>query len=121
MVQSQRQAMNPELYERLIDRLGLALDIARTAVRLRNEAPVELELSGLSRAEFELITAYLATHDSRLESVHHEARVKPAKPVRESAKVYWLRDQDKVAHRPGKRHWQSGKPRRAIVDRPSTP
>jgi hypothetical protein len=39
------------------------LDVARTAVRLRNEAPAELELRGLSPAEFELIEAYLGKGD----------------------------------------------------------
>lgn len=59
MLESQLEAMEPQVYERLIDRLGLALDVARTAVRLRDEVPVELELRGLSRAEYELINAYL--------------------------------------------------------------
>ncbi|WP_438866114.1 hypothetical protein [Pseudomonas abieticivorans] len=62
MVESQGKAMKPEAYERLIDRLGLALDVARTAVRLRDEAPAELELRGLSRAEMELIKAYLKSN-----------------------------------------------------------
>src|SRR5262245_2134089 len=47
------------LYERLLQRLALALDEADTAERLRNEHPVELELRGLSSAEMELIRAYL--------------------------------------------------------------
>ncbi|WP_297837469.1 hypothetical protein [Pseudomonas sp.] len=59
MAELQQPAIKPELYERLINRLGLALDVARTAVKLRNEAPAELELRGLSPAEFELIEAYL--------------------------------------------------------------
>jgi hypothetical protein len=59
MAELQQPAIKPELYERLINRLGLALNIARTAVRLRDEAPTELELRGLSPAEFELIEAYL--------------------------------------------------------------
>lgn len=48
-----------DLYERLINRLGLALETADIAVRLRDEWPEELELRGLSRAEFDLIEAYL--------------------------------------------------------------
>lgn len=59
MVETQLMAVEPALCERLLDRLGLALDAARTACRLRNEAPAELELRGLSHAEFEWISAYL--------------------------------------------------------------
>ncbi len=39
------------LYERLLQRLALALDEADTAERLRDEHPTELELRGLSEAE----------------------------------------------------------------------
>ncbi len=46
-------------YERLLHRLALALDEADTAVRLRDEEPLELELKGLTPAEMELIRAYL--------------------------------------------------------------
>ncbi|RRV06249.1 hypothetical protein EGJ27_16390 [Pseudomonas sp. v388] len=59
MTELQHIEGTPELYERLINRLGLALEMASTAVRLRNESPAELELKGLSSAEFELIEAYL--------------------------------------------------------------
>lgn len=90
MVELQRKASKPELYERLIDRLALALDAAKTAGRLRDEQPVELELRGLSHAEFEVIKAYLnrserETHLSVLESLKHEA-------TPHSAKVIWLKD-----------------------------
>ncbi|MBG4733654.1 hypothetical protein I4964_17730 [Pseudomonas aeruginosa] len=47
------------LYERLLQRLALALDEADTAERLRDEHPTELELRGLSEAEMGLIRAYL--------------------------------------------------------------
>ena len=47
------------LYERLLQRLALALEEAETASRLRQSAPLELELRGLSPAEMELIRAYL--------------------------------------------------------------
>jgi len=47
------------LYERLLQRLALALDEADTAARLRDEQPCELELSGLTPAELDLIRAYL--------------------------------------------------------------
>ncbi len=53
MGESQLEPLKPEIYERLLDRLGLALDVARTAARLRDEMPAELELRGLSRAEFD--------------------------------------------------------------------
>lgn len=90
MVESQRKVTKPELYERLIDRLGLALDVAKTAGRLRDERPVELELRGLSRAEFELIKAYLdrserEAHSNVLEAIKH-------KDAPRSAKIIWLRD-----------------------------
>ena len=90
MVESQRKVATPELYEKLIDRLGVALDAARTAGRLRNERPVELELRGLSPAEFELVKAYL-------EQVGHQARTSGAQVIQRldaprSAKVVWLKD-----------------------------
>ena len=86
MGESQLPASKPELYERLIDRLGLALEAARTAVRLRDEMPAELELRGLSPAEFEVIKAYLEIFpESRIASA---AAVKPAEPS--SAKIIWL-------------------------------
>ncbi len=50
------------LYERLLQRLALALDEADASTRLRQVAPVELELRGLTPAELELIRAYM-DHD----------------------------------------------------------
>ncbi|AVO54112.1 hypothetical protein [Ectopseudomonas mendocina] len=47
------------LYERLLQRLALALDEADTASRLHAEPLRDLELDGLSPAELELIRAYL--------------------------------------------------------------
>ncbi|UOB23458.1 hypothetical protein MRY17_22590 [Pseudomonas orientalis] len=89
MAESQRTLTKPQLYEGLIDRLGRALDAARTAGRLRDERPLELELRGLSQAELELINRYL-------ELRHQRAAQGPASlPVREpsgSAKVIWLKD-----------------------------
>ena len=95
MVDSQLEAMNPETYERLIDRLGLALDVARTAVRLRDEAPAELELRGLSPAEFELINAYLNANRAGNHGRNglHEAAAATFEPARKPAKVVWLKDQ----------------------------
>jgi hypothetical protein len=94
MVESQQKGTKPELYERLINRLGLALDAAKTADRLRDEHPVELELRGLSRAEFELIKAYLdrserEAYSSVLEAIKH-------KEAPSSAKIIWLRDKPPV-------------------------
>ncbi|MHC6223837.1 hypothetical protein ACYU03_03470 [Pseudomonas sp. X10] len=89
MGESQLPAMKPELYERLIDRLGLALEVARTSVRLRDEMPAELELRGLSRAEFEVIQAYLESlPESRFASA---GALQQPEPV-SSAKVVWLKD-----------------------------
>lgn len=48
------------LYERLLQRLALALAEADTATRLHDSPPDELELRGLTSAELELIHAYLA-------------------------------------------------------------
>ncbi|WP_334598365.1 hypothetical protein [Pseudomonas alvandae] len=90
MVESQRKVATPELYEKLIDRLGVALDAASTAGRLRDERPAELELRGLSPAEFELVKAYL-------EQVGHQGPASGAQANKRldaprSAKVVWLKD-----------------------------
>ncbi|AMB85140.1 hypothetical protein AWM79_07385 [Pseudomonas agarici] len=90
MVESHRNITNPELYERLIMRLGLALDVARTAVRLRDERPAELELRGLSRAEFELIRAYLDLSGRGVP--RPAATVTQQKRGGRSAEVIWLED-----------------------------
>ena len=89
MAESQRTLTKPQLYEGLIDRLGRALDAARTAGRLCDELPDELELRGLSQAELELIKVFL-------ESNHHRASFGQASPLAQeslrSAKVVWLKD-----------------------------
>ena len=90
MPESQRKEIKSEVYERLIDRLSVALDSAKTAVRLRDECPVELELRGLSRAELELINVYL-------NRIGREADVRPnssmsAQEAPYKAKVIWLKD-----------------------------
>lgn len=93
MGETQLPAIRPELYERLIDRLGLALETARTSVRLRDEMPAELELRGLSYAEFEVIKAYLDSLPER-----HNAAVgsyPQAEPT--SAKIIWLKDKKRPA------------------------
>lgn len=90
MAESQRNVKRPEVYERLIDRLAVALETARTAGRLRNERPAELELRGLSRAEVELINAYLDQSQST-------QSVSPVAPLEQwnaahTAEVIWLKD-----------------------------
>ncbi|MPQ70891.1 MULTISPECIES: hypothetical protein [Pseudomonas] len=89
MVESQRYVMKPELYERLIVRLGHALDAASTAARLRDERPAELELRGLSHAEFELIRAYL---DLSGQDVPVPFSVLEYKVPPRSAEIIWLKD-----------------------------
>ena len=93
MVESQYKAINSEVFERLIDRLSVALDSAKTAVRLRNERPAELELRGLSRAELELINVYLnrigREADERLPGSSTEQKAP------QTAKVIWLKDRVK--------------------------
>lgn len=89
MAESQLKAMKPELFERLIDRLGLALDVARTAVRLRDEMPAELELRGLSRAEFELINAYLVSNPV---GGHGSSGTQEQTESHHSARIVWLKD-----------------------------
>ena len=95
MGESQLEPLKPEIYERLLDRLGLALDVARTAARLRDEMPAELELRGLSPAEFALIKAYLDRSERETHGCLSEA-VKQLDAPR-SAKIIWLKD--KVAGR----------------------
>ena len=88
--QRQKNVTKPELYERLIDRLGMALDASKTADRLRDERPLELELRGLSPAEFKLVKAYL----DRSERETHGCLSQAVKQLDEthSAKVIWLKD-----------------------------
>jgi hypothetical protein len=52
-------AVTGGLYERLLQRLALALDEADSIGALSNQPPSELELHGLTAAEMELIRAYL--------------------------------------------------------------
>jgi hypothetical protein len=90
MGESLLEAMQAQVCDRLIDRLGRALEVARTAARLRDEAPVELELRGLSRAEYDFIKAYLrAGHGGRADPGPARA---PALVSRKapSPKVVWL-------------------------------
>ena len=90
MAETQRAAIKTQVYERLIDRLSVALDSARTAVQLRNEQPVDLELRGLSRAELELINVYL-NRIGREADERSQGSVNMHKAPRK-AKVIWLKD-----------------------------
>ncbi|WP_434595249.1 hypothetical protein J3Q09_04105 [Pseudomonas sp. R4-83] len=88
--QRQKNVTKPELYERLIDRLGMALDAVKTADRLRDERPLELELRGLSPAEFKLVKAYLDRSEREMQGCLSQA-VKQLDAAH-SAKVIWLKD-----------------------------
>lgn len=91
MAGSQRNATKSEVYERLIDRLGMALDAARTAGRLRDERPAELELRGLSVAEIELINAYLDRNGR--EALDRSSMTMPESGESPgSARIIWLKD-----------------------------
>lgn len=59
MAELRRTEVGGGLYERLLQRLALALEEADTATRLHDAPPDELELRGLTPAELELIRAYL--------------------------------------------------------------
>lgn len=59
MAELRRAEVGGGLYERLLQRLALALEEADTATRLHQAPPDELELRGLTPAELELIRAYL--------------------------------------------------------------
>lgn len=72
MGELRRTEVEGGLYERLLQRLALALDEADTALRLRDERTGELELRGLSTAEVAFIHAYL-DHDLNWLSGWHAA------------------------------------------------
>lgn len=102
MTELQHTATTPELYERLINRLGLALETANIAIRLRDEWPEELELRGLSRAEFDLIEAYLnygaiaaggeVNHGVKSSFIVSREPTGSVSTPLPSAKVIWLKD-----------------------------
>ena len=89
MAELQRSVGTSQVYERLIDRLSVALDSAKTAVQLRDERPVELELRGLSHAELELINLYL-NRIGREAVKRSQGSVNMQDAPR--AKVIWLKD-----------------------------
>ncbi|MBC9249272.1 hypothetical protein A9179_03170 [Pseudomonas alcaligenes] len=96
MAELRRAEEGGGLYERLLQRLALALDEADTATRLQATPPVELELRGLTPAELELIKAYLdrdlhwlrGWHAAAEELALIEQQDAPlSKPVRQGFKV----------------------------------
>ena len=89
MAELQRSVATSQVYKRLIDRLSMALDSAKTAVVLRDERPVELELRGLSHAELELINLYL-NRIGREAVKRSQGSVNMQDAPR--AKVIWLKD-----------------------------
>lgn len=107
MTELQHTATTPELYERLINRLGLALETANIAIRLRDEWPEELELRGLSRAEFDLIEAYLnngavaadgeVNPDVKRSFIVSQEPAGPVSMPSHSAKIIWLKDKRRAA------------------------
>jgi hypothetical protein len=93
MVELHRTEAQGGLYGRLLERLALALDEADSASRPATESTHELELSGLSPAELQLVRAYLDQDMSWLQGWHAAAQelalleqrsAKMAKPIRNS-------------------------------------
>lgn len=62
MAELRRTEASAGLYERLLQRLSVALDEADSMARLSAKVPDELELRDLTAAELELIRAYM-DHD----------------------------------------------------------
>lgn len=96
MGDSQLTASKPELYERLIDRLGLALEAARTSAGLRDEMPAELELRDLSPAEFRVLKAYLDRLPTRRVGGPDGVASVPGG----SGKIVWLKERQRPAALP---------------------
>ncbi|KMM87148.1 MULTISPECIES: hypothetical protein [Pseudomonas] len=95
MARTQRKATTSQVYERLINRLDVALDSAQTAVQLRNEHSAEVELRGLSHAELELINAYLNRSEREVDRRSHGSSHVQETPS--AANVIWLKDRVKQA------------------------
>ncbi len=91
------------LYERLLQRLALALDEADNLNRMSAEPPYELELRDLSSAELELIRAYLDRDLDWLRGWHaaaEELALLEHRPAR-GLKAGWS-NQRGVEYRPSK-------------------
>ncbi|MDO8696463.1 MAG: hypothetical protein Q7J74_05065 [Pseudomonas sp.] len=74
MVESRHTEVPEGLYGRLLQRLALALDEADSASRKPVDTSRELELSGLSPAELQLVRAYLDQDLSWLQGWHAAAQ-----------------------------------------------
>lgn len=73
MVERRGDSMGGGLYERLLQRLALALGEADSAARWHATSPDELELRGLTPGELALIQAYLADDMQWLRGWHAAA------------------------------------------------
>ncbi|WP_017937502.1 hypothetical protein [Zestomonas thermotolerans] len=100
MGELRRVVVGGGLYERLLQRLALALEEAEAAQKLGDERPGELELRGLSSAELALINAYLQHDVSWLSGWHAAAEelaliehraLRPLRPARNAARPGTLR------------------------------
>ena len=80
MAHRRRAAVDSGLYGRLLQRLALALEEVDSASRLGQAVPHELELSGLSAAELQLIHAYLDRDLNWLQGWHAVARFDISRP-----------------------------------------
>lgn len=95
MAELRRGASAGGLYERLLQRLAMALDEADSVSGLVAEPPLELELRGLTAAEMELIRAYLnrdlnwlrGWHAAAQEMAHIEQLSSPRKVGRGAYKA----------------------------------
>lgn len=95
MAELRRGASVGGLYERLLQRLAMALDEANSLSVLSAQPLRELELRGLTRAEMELIRAYLdrdldwlrGWHAAAQEMAYIEQQPKPRKVGRSARKL----------------------------------
>src|SRR3990167_8415906 len=81
MAEFRRGAAGGGLYERLLQRLAMALDEADSLSALSAQPPLELELRGLTAAEMELIRAYLNRDLDWLRGWHAAAQPGKIKPL----------------------------------------
>jgi predicted RNA-binding Zn-ribbon protein involved in translation (DUF1610 family) len=95
----EHQADEGNLYGRVLQRLTLALEEAERTTGANDSAATELEVAGLTPAEFDLIRAYLQ-QDSQWLSGWHAAAEEQAQLVRQATRPA-LRNV--LRHHPGKR------------------
>lgn len=81
----EHQADESNLYGRVLQRLTLALEEAERSASTNVEADGELEVAGLTPAEFELIRAYLQ-QDAQWLSGWHAAAEEQAQLVRQATR-----------------------------------